>query len=130
VLFHLGDGGASAHRVTSDGLETTCFSEPENGEYVNETLFFTDTDWRRHLRLKKIRGAPDAVWLMTDGAYQLMVAPRQRALREVTVREIDRLVFDAGSADRPEVISAVLSSQQATDRNDDDKTLVIVRRRG
>jgi Protein phosphatase 2C len=130
VLFHLGDGGGSAHRRTTAGLETICFSEPENGEYINETFFFTQERWREHLRLTTISGPVDAVWLMTDGAYELMVPPRQRQLREVTEQEIDRLVFEEGDGSKSDVISAILSSPQATARNDDDKTLVIVRRTG
>jgi hypothetical protein len=51
-------------------------------------------------------------------------------LREVTEREIDRLVFEEGDGSKSDVISAILSSSQATARNDDDKTLVIVRRIG
>jgi Protein phosphatase 2C len=129
VLFHLGDGGASAHRRTATGLETICFSAPENGEYANETFFFTQDDWRQHLRLTEIPGPADAVWLMTDGAYELMVPPRQRQLREVTEREIDSMVFEGGRSNL-DVLSAILSSSQAATRNDDDKTLVIVRRTG
>jgi hypothetical protein len=128
VLFHLGDGGASAHRKTASGLQTVCFSEPENGEYINETFFFTLDDWREHLRITKMSGPIDSVWLMSDGAYELMVPSRERQLREVTEREIDRLVFEEGGASKSDVISAVLSSRPATARNDDDKTLVIVRR--
>jgi hypothetical protein len=130
VLFHIGDGAASAHRMMTERLETICFSGPENGEYVNETFFFTDDNWRQHLRLSEIRGEADAVWLMTDGAYELMVPPRERQLREVTEREIDRMVFEEGGANKSDVISAVLSSRQATERNDDDKTLVVVRTTG
>jgi hypothetical protein len=130
VLFHLGDGGGSAHRRTTAGLETISFSQPENGEYINETFFFTQERWREHLRLTTISGSVDAVWLMTDGAYELMVPPKQRRLREVTEREIDRLVFEEGDRSKSDVISAILSSPQATARNDDDKTLVIVRRTG
>src|SRR5262249_32837083 len=129
VLFHLGDGGASVHRRTGAGIETICFSAPENGEHINETFFFTEHNWRQHLRLTNIPERADAVWLMTDGAYELMVPPTQRQVREVTEREIDRLVFEEGGASKSEVLSAILSSPQATARNDDDKTLVIVRRK-
>jgi Protein phosphatase 2C len=130
VLFQLGDGGASAHRRTPAGLETIGFSAPENGEYINETFFFTQDSWREHLRFTEISEPVDAVWLMTDGAYELMVPPQERKLREMTEREIDRLVFEEEGASKSDVLSAILSSPQATARNDDDKTLVIVRRTG
>jgi serine/threonine protein phosphatase PrpC len=129
IFFHIGDGGASAHNVTEDRVETHSFSEPERGEYANETFFFTEARWREHLRLTKIPGAIQAVWLMSDGAYDLMVPPGQTQLRQITVKEIDRLVFDHEVGDKSGVLSTILASSQATDRNDDDKTLVIVRKR-
>ena len=107
VLFHLGDGGASAHRRTPDGLETIGFSAPENGEYINETFFFTQDCWREHLRVTEIPEPVDAVWLMTDGAYELMVPPQERKLRAMTAREIDRLVFEEEALQKPDVLSAI-----------------------
>lgn len=66
---------------------------------------------------------------MTDGAYDLMVPPKEKWLRDLTEREIDRLVFGESSESRYNVLATILSSRQATCRNDDDKTLVIIRRR-
>jgi hypothetical protein len=128
AVFHIGDGCASAHRNTSSGgVETIAFSEPENGEYVNETFFFTESWWRQHLRISKICGVADEVWLMTDGAYDLVVPPNQKRLREFTVSEINRLVFSEPISNRPAVLAEILSSPQAQ-RSNDDKTIVIVRR--
>jgi hypothetical protein len=130
IFFHIGDGGASAHNVVGERVETHFFSEPERGEYANETFFFTESQWRKHLRITKISCTTEAVWLMTDGAYDIMVPPGQKELRQLTVTEIDRLVFAREVADRPGVLSGILSSSQAADCNDDDKTVVIVRRIG
>ena len=127
ALFHLGDGCASAHRNMARGIETIAFSEPENGEYINETFFFTESWWRQHLRITKIREVADEVWLMTDGAYELVVPPNQRQLRQFTVSEMDRLIFSETAENRASVLTEILSSSQAK-RSDDDKTIVIVRR--
>jgi hypothetical protein len=127
ALFHIGDGCASAHRNTASGIETIAFSEPENGEYVNETFFFTESSWREHLRITQIRGVADDVWLMTDGAYELVVPPNQKRLREFTVSEINKLVFSEPIAERSGVLEKILSSRQA-ERSYDDKTIVILRR--
>ena len=128
-FFHIGDGGASAHRITADNLETMGFSVPENGEYANETYFFTEDRWREHLRITEIQEPPDAVWLMTDGAYHLMVPRQQLQLRLATVKEINRLVSESSVEARNDVLAAVLSSAQAASRSDDDKTLVVIQRR-
>jgi hypothetical protein len=66
---------------------------------------------------------------MTDGAYELMVLRPEKRLRELTVKEINRLMFVEAAANKHDVLAAILSSRQAVERNDDDKTLVIVRRR-
>jgi hypothetical protein len=127
ALFHIGDGCASTHRNTANCIETIAFSEPENGEYINETFFFTEKWWREHLRVTEIAETADEAWLMTDGAYELVVPPRQKHLRDFTVLEINRLVFSEPTEDRANVLKEILSSPQAK-RNDDDKTIVIVRR--
>lgn len=129
ALFHVGDGCVSAYRHGATGIETIGFSGPENGEYANETFFFTEDWWREHLRVTELRDPPDAVWLMSDGAYELAVPPNQKELREFTVRETERLLFDEHSTTRADVLTEILSLPQATQRNDDDKTLVIIKRR-
>jgi hypothetical protein len=127
ALFHIGDGCASAFRYADSGIETIAFSEPENGEYVNETFFFTEDWWREHLRITHIPGLADEVWVMTDGAYELVVPPGKTHLREFTVSEIDKLVFCEPTDNRSSVLREILSCSQAN-RNGDDKTIVIIRR--
>jgi hypothetical protein len=57
-----------------------------------------------------------------------MVAPNGRSIRDITAKEIDRLIFEQTSSDKPTVLAEILSSSQAAGRNADDKTLVIIRR--
>jgi hypothetical protein len=128
MLFHIGDGGASAHCTTASGVETIGFSEPENGEYANETFFFTESAWLKHLRFTPITDNAETIWLMTDGAYQLMVPPNSRSVRHVTAQQIDKLVFHGARRDRSAILAEILSSPEAAARNGDDKTLVIMRR--
>ena len=62
---HLGDG---LQVLVPETGEPRVFSAPENGEYLNETVFLTSTDAAEHLRL--YRGtltAPGALLLMSDG---------------------------------------------------------------
>jgi hypothetical protein len=129
LLFHIGDGGVSVHRRCSAGLETIAFSEPENGEYSNQTFFFTEPHWKSHLRTVEIGDAPESVWLMTDGAYELAVSRQLKRLRDTTEDEVIRLVFQEPEGRREAILRAILSSPQAAARNDDDKTVVIIRKR-
>lgn len=129
ALFHIGDGCASAYRHAATGIKTIAFSEPENGEYVNETFFFTEDWWRDHLRVVELDDPPDGVWLMSDGAYELAIPPKSKTLREFTVKETERLLFEEHPTARAGLLRELLSLPQAKQRNDDDKTLVIIKRR-
>lgn len=129
VFFQIGDGGASAFRVLDGEVQTLGFSEPENGEYANQTFFFTERHWRDHLRVSEIAGRAEEVWLMTDGAYDLMVPYKQKELRDLAVREVSRLVSECKIEERSKTLATILSSRQAMNRSDDDKTLVIMKRK-
>jgi Protein phosphatase 2C len=128
VFFQIGDGGASAHYRAQEGIKTVAFSPPENGEYIDETYFFSGDRWKNHLRFTYFNAGCASVWLMTDGAYDLMVPPGEHQLRDFTEKEVTRLVFEEGSTGSTQVLEAILSGPQATSRNGDDKTLVIIRR--
>ena len=64
ALLHIGDGAAIA---LSGGDESSIVSEAENGEYDNETFFFTMADWRQHLRIDIIPATFNTFLVMSDG---------------------------------------------------------------
>ena len=57
LFVHLGDGYGFGLKIERDDksaeviLQQLTASFPENGEYANETYFFTDEKWREHLAL-------------------------------------------------------------------------------
>ena len=72
VSLHIGDGiiigGRTKLKSPSELIlnDQFFYSEPENGEYANETFFITEKDWVRHLRIKTF---PKLDWLLvaSDG---------------------------------------------------------------
>ncbi|MEY9470841.1 hypothetical protein ABH992_003240 [Bradyrhizobium yuanmingense] len=128
LIFHIGDGAASAHRLLADAIDTVAFSPPENGEYLNETFFFTEDDWKKHLRCTSIDGSPEEVWLMTDGAYFCVVQRNTLSLSPATAHTIGQLVFDRNNQAEAKMLAAILSGQEANAKNDDDKTILIIRK--
>jgi hypothetical protein len=83
IFFHLGDGAALATK--SGDFSKTVFSHPENGEYANETYFFTQSDWKNHLRLTSFDCQFDLVALMSDGVAPFACVPSMIDSLEVEV---------------------------------------------
>lgn len=132
VFFHIGDGAISAHSVDDSQLVTAGFSLPENGEYSNQTYFFTSNDWRSHLRIQHFESIKATFWLMSDGMHMLSTDnPAAPTLRESTVVEFDRLFKKYSTIEKTELLRSILTSPPALKESDgDDITLVIVKQRG
>lgn len=65
TFFHIGDGAGCA--IDTTGNLAPVVSVPENGEYSNETYFFSDSDWESHLRTLPFSSEYNTILLMTDG---------------------------------------------------------------
>jgi hypothetical protein len=134
-FFHIGDGAAlGSHATLLDGpggdqgaiglWTEIVISEPENGEFANETFFVTQDDWDKHLRSSILSGGTDIVVLMSDGAMPFVV---QNGMPNSPF--IDPLIAqllrtpDAGQRDR--LVQQYLESPETYPITNDDKTLFI-----
>lgn len=72
TLFHIGDGAACVLSTKED--VTPVMSLPENGEYANETFFFTVPDWQEHIRFTAFDDRFDLITLMSDGVTPFALA--------------------------------------------------------
>jgi hypothetical protein len=124
LMFHIGDGSALALHAAS--LTTLALSPPENGEFAEQTFFFTGAQWRAHLRFTPLPPAADLIALMSDGAMSFAVATNRsdvdrRFFAPVTKYLLrDDVSPEAGSA----ALLATLSSSGANRVTHDDKTLL------
>jgi len=121
LFFHIGDGAALA--VSGDRW---LLSPPANGEYSNETYFFTQFDWRRHLRFKLIEPDFDTIFVMSDGVTDLGLRQRGRG-PEPFLPFFEPISRFLGSTPRDEgerALGATLDTPAARERSQDDKTLV------
>ena len=121
-FFHIGDGAAVAARVPDwSGLAV---SRPANGEFANETFFYTMDNWREQLRWTPIPPGADLVALMTDGPMPFVMSIGQEGLFPDFAGPIDahlsQLDIEAGSAD----LTATIDSDSAREISSDDKTLI------
>lgn len=75
IAGHVGDGA-----IFKKGAEGwTVLSEPENGEYINETYFLPDREIGRHLRITTGSAAPGDCFILTsDGISDMLYDPETK----------------------------------------------------
>ena len=123
-FFHIGDGAALA--LNEECTDTVAFSAPENGEFSDQTYFYTMDNWKEHLRITTIGDQAHTFLLMSDGTMPFClnrshdhVEPRFfQPVNQYLVQ--DDVSVEMGSQD----LLKTLSSDRANSISKDDKTLV------
>jgi hypothetical protein len=121
-FFHLGDGAAFA--ACAEDFSQNILSHPENGEYANETYFFTQADWQEHLRLKRFDRQFDLLILMSDGVTPFALAPGAVAPHEPFFGPLSRYLASHTSEEGQRALAATLEQDAIRRITGDDKTLV------
>jgi hypothetical protein len=119
LFFHIGDGAALA--VSQTG-ERWLMSTPRNGEYADTTYFFTEADWRTHLRFSPIEPGYDTLFVMSDGVTELGLQGNQPHMP--FFEPIGRFLATASREEGEMALRATLDGEAARGRSNDDKTLV------
>ena len=132
AAVHIGDGAAVGLRDEAWLL----LSGPAPGEYVNETRFLSDTDWRRHLRTAGPVAGLDGLVLFTDGCQRAALrrpdpGPEAgNAAHEPFAPFLWPLARFARSRPEPAAgergLAALLDSAKLRAVSDDDKTLALI----
>lgn len=127
-VIHIGDGIASSLRAHSKNgenqLKVIAQSDPENGEYINQTFYLTEPNWIHHVRITALTGV-ECLVLCTDGAQTLFYEgnkPYQKAFASLF-----RTLLDEPS-NGDSFLKAALSNPDADARSSDDKTIAIIAR--
>ena len=126
-LFHIGDGAAAAAR--DEDLADPVVSPPENGEFAEETYFYTDKSWRARLRITPF-SARNLIVLASDGAGSFTFAPRWRGLETEFIGPLARHLERRPPAAARRTLARVLRAPEAQAISGDDKTLILARLRG
>lgn len=101
--------------------------EAERGEYANETHFFTEANWSKHLRLHPLPEKTDGIVLMTDGAADLAMRNGGvfRGFLGVLMQNISSA---ATSNERDIIIERALADRRTYVVTGDDKTIFMALR--
>lgn len=119
LFFHIGDGAALA---VSPASARWLMSAPRNGEYADTTYFFTEPDWRDHLRFSPIGPGYDTVFVMSDGVTELGLQGSEPHMP--FFEPIGRFLATASREEGELALRATLDGEAARGRSNDDKTLV------
>ena len=131
--IHLGDGavfGGIANSTDESRINLSdeyFVSEPENGEFANETVFLTERDWIKHLRIQPLFKAG---WLIlgTDGGMALAMVEEKAPKVGFVVPVLRGVISSSDSEARNDSLEKILSDRLADRLTNDDKTLVIAAR--
>ena len=128
ILFHIGDGVAAAlsdpmGQGEPDLWTDAQISEPENGQYQDQTYFFTMDP----IRLRMLSSSqPIAIVLMTDGGSSIAYTDNIRKLEGGFFGPIAKYwARDADSAKMAEQLAKVMRTAEADEKSDDDKCILL-----
>lgn len=126
-ILHIGDGVATSFEIcpshSSPSLSASDQSDPENGEYINETYYVTEPDWIRHIRLTPLHST-DCVILCTDGSQPLWYKGDQPNIENL-IETLKHLYQNTQSL-ASDALGAILASREADRLSHDDKTAIFL----
>lgn len=127
-MLHLGDGIASALTAKAGAkseLTVAVQSEPQHGEYANQTFYFTEPEWIRNIRITPVAASPALLLLATDGAQEVLY--RGNSLQADQVLEMLESTL-VGQRAPAEALERFLASEDAARISSDDKGCIIIYR--
>jgi hypothetical protein len=97
-------------------------SNPENGEYANETFFITEGNWIKHLRILPL---PPLDWMVvcTDGGASLLLDNDNEVKPNFLAPFVEAQIND--KFQNKNYITEILSDPKANKLTADDKTIVL-----
>jgi hypothetical protein len=122
IFFHVGDGAALA--TTSTDFSESVVSQPENGEYANETYFVTQDEWQQHLRTVTFGPKFNLVALMSDGVMPFALAPEASGASVPFFDPLSRYLTVHERQESERELAALLRRDAIRRITGDDKTLL------
>jgi hypothetical protein len=123
-FFHIGDGAALA--LNAEHTDTVAFSAPENGEFSDQTYFYTMDNWKEHLRITPIDDQAHTFLLMSDGTMPFCLNRSHDHVEPRFFQPVNQYLVraDVSAEMGSQALLKTLSSDRANSISKDDKTLV------
>lgn len=126
TFFQIGDGVGAA--VQGVDWENVVLSLPENGQFADETFFYTEEHWQKHLRFVPIPPETQLITLMTDGAMSFAMAPKLQGLDRKFIEPVTRYLDEVDAETGNQALTSTLDDPRTHTITSDDKTLLWARR--
>ncbi len=126
LVFHLGDGVIFG--INPDAWDDYLVSEPENGDFVETTYFFTLPNWRGHLRVMCAPARFRTWFLMSDGAASFAASSNPLRPESSFLRPVHNYLRSAPQTSGERALQATLEDPRSHRITTDDKTLVWLHR--
>jgi hypothetical protein len=122
-FFHIGDGFA----LVQQNPESVIISQPENGEFSDETYFLTSPQWYEHCRITVIPAQnPGAViGLMSDGSAPFVINRNKTGFFPEFILPVINYLNSVNSEQGNEALSNLLNDEKTWAITTDDKTLFL-----
>jgi len=122
-FFHIGDGFAIYMKEDGESV----LSQPENGEYSDQTYFVTDDSWSEHLRVTPLseinRGG--IIGLMSDGTSPFAVNRPKTGFYRPFIDPVVNFLKDATEENGNQALKHMLEDEKTYQITSDDKTLLL-----
>lgn len=115
---HLGDGACMFFNSDDEPIK---ISLPDNGEYLNETYFVTDKDWKTKLRCFELAERKANCLIMSDGVTPFALRNKDPFLNftKPLLNFLKTATFDEATM----AVNAMLNSSDARKVSKDDKSI-------
>jgi hypothetical protein len=122
-FFHIGDGFAV--HMSNDG--ESVLSQPENGEYSDETYFVTDENWNDHLRVTLLSeiNQGELIGLMSDGVSPFAVNRPRTGFFRPFIDPVVAFLRNTSKDEGNQALKSVLEDDKTFQITSDDKTLLL-----
>jgi Protein phosphatase 2C len=122
VAAQIGDG---AIVVQYDDQTVDVLTQPNHGEYFNQTSFVTDHDYLQYVQITSMQHVPTVkgIAMLTDGLENLALDFATKAAYPPFFLPLFRFAERAESSQ--EELEAFLSSERVCKQTDDDKTILL-----
>ena len=104
-------------------VELAFRSLPENGEYDNETYFFTDQSWEEHFRHHSFSGDFNLVALFTDGAEPFLVERNKKDFLQTHAQKLWSAKHTHKQMTISEILGRFYSVEKVHNVSTDDTTI-------
>ena len=107
-------------------IQQSFYSLPENGEYDNETYFFSDQTWNEHFRHGSFAGDFNFLVLFSDGADKFLVERNKQDFVGIHAQKLWNASKSYGELAVSEILEKFYTPEKVHAVSNDDTTIAVL----